>query len=142
MYAIKVENLSKSFRLKKRYRQAETLKSALIHWFRRQRVAAPEKMFPALHEVSFDVPKGTTIGIIGANGSGKSTLLKLIAGLHRPTAGKVHVNGRISALIELGAGFHPEFTGRENIFVNGIILGLTRKEISQYLKHIFVGRCA
>jgi lipopolysaccharide transport system ATP-binding protein len=129
VYAIKVENLSKSFRMKKRYKQAMTLKSALINVFKGQRIMEPAKMFQALQNVSFEVPKGKTLGIIGSNGSGKSTLLKLIAGLHRPTSGKVHVNGRISALIELGAGFHPEFTGRENIFINGIILGLTRKQV-------------
>jgi lipopolysaccharide transport system ATP-binding protein len=129
LYAIKVENLSKSFRMKRRYRQSTTLKSALIHVLKRQRVLEKERLFTALHNVSFEVPKGTTLGIIGSNGSGKSTLLKLIAGLHRSSTGKVSVNGRLSALIELGAGFHPEFTGRENIFINGIILGLTRKQI-------------
>jgi len=129
MYAIKVENLSKSFRMKKRYRQALTMKSALINLLKRRRVIEPEKTFWALQDISFEIPQGITLGIIGANGSGKSTLLKLIAGLHRPTSGNISVNGRISALIELGAGFHPEFTGRENVFINGIILGLSRKEI-------------
>jgi lipopolysaccharide transport system ATP-binding protein len=129
VYAIKVENLSKSFRLKKRYRQAVTLKSALINLIKGQRVIEPERAFQALQDISFEVPQGTTLGIIGINGSGKSTLLKLIAGLHRPTSGNVDVKGRISALIELGAGFHPEFTGRENVFINGIILGLSRKEV-------------
>lgn len=122
--------------MKKRYKQAMTLKSALLNIFKGERILEPEKMFPALQEVSFEVPQGTTLGIIGSNGSGKSTLLKLIAGLHRPTSGKVHTNGRISALIELGAGFHPEFTGRENVFINGIILGLTRKEICEKFNDI------
>jgi lipopolysaccharide transport system ATP-binding protein len=129
MHAIKVDQLSKSFRLKKRYRQAMTMKSALINFVKGTRVVEPERLFQALNDISFEVPQGTTLGIIGANGSGKSTLLKLIAGLHRPTSGKISVNGRVSALIELGAGFHPEFTGRENIFINGIILGLSRREI-------------
>lgn len=129
MYAIKVEHLSKSFQLKKRYRQSLTLKSALINLLKGQRVVEPERRFDALKNVSLEIPQGTTVGIIGSNGSGKSTLLKLIAGLHRPNAGTVDVHGRISALIELGAGFHPEFTGRENVFINGIILGLTRREV-------------
>lgn len=136
MHAIKVENVSKAFRLKKRYKQSTTLKSALINTLRRQRVAEEERQFWALRGVSFDVPKGTTIGMIGSNGSGKSTLLKLLAGIHRPTSGHVSTNGRISALIELGAGFHPEFTGRENIYVNGIILGLSRKQIQERIDDI------
>ncbi len=136
MYAIKVENVSKAFRLKKRYRQSTTLKSALVNMLRRQRVAEEERQFWALKGVSFEVPKGTTLGMIGSNGSGKSTLLKLLAGIHRPTSGGVSTNGRISALIELGAGFHPEFTGRENIYVNGIILGLSRKQIQERVDDI------
>ena len=136
MHAIKVENVSKAFRLKKRYRQSTTLKSALIHALRRQRVAEEERQFWALKDVSFDVPKGTTLGMIGSNGSGKSTLLKLLAGIHRPTSGHVSTKGRISALIELGAGFHPEFTGRENIYINGIILGLSRKQVQERIDDI------
>lgn len=136
MYAIKVENATKSFRLKTRYKQAGTIKSAFVNWLKGERVAKKSHNFWALKGVSFDVPKGTTLGIIGSNGSGKSTLLKLMAGIHRPTSGGVKTNGRISALIELGAGFHPEFTGRENIFINGIILGLSRKEIQEKLEDI------
>ena len=137
MYAIKVENVSKSFRVKKRCnKQATTLKSSLVNLFKGRRIIQEEKEFQALREVSFDVPKGTTLGIIGSNGSGKSTLLKLIAGIHRPTSGGMEIDGRISALIELGAGFHPEFTGRENIVINGIILGLSRKQIQQKLDDI------
>jgi len=136
VHAIKVENVSKAFRLKRRYRQSTTLKSALVNTLKGRRVAEEERLFWALKGVSFDVPKGTTLGMIGSNGSGKSTLLKLLAGIHRPTSGHVSTNGRISALIELGAGFHPEFTGRENIYVNGIILGLSRKQIQERIDDI------
>ena len=136
MYAIKIDNVSKAFHLKKRYRQATTLKSALVNFVRNQRITQEESLFWALKGVSFEIPKGTTLGIIGSNGSGKSTLLKLMAGIHRPTNGAVKTNGRISALIELGAGFHPEFTGRENIFINGIILGLSRKEVQERMEDI------
>ena len=87
--------------------------------------------FTALNNISFEIKKGETVGIIGPNGSGKSTILKLIAGVMSPTSGKITVTGSVSPLIELGAGFHPELTGRENIFLNGSILGLSQKEISQ-----------
>src|SRR3954449_1354824 len=91
----------------------------------------PDDAFEALQGVTFDVVAGKTFGIIGRNGSGKSTLLKLIAGIGKPTSGRVHVEGRVSALIELGAGFHPEISGRENVFINGMMLGLSKAEISR-----------
>jgi ABC-type polysaccharide/polyol phosphate transport system ATPase subunit len=86
--------------------------------------------------VSFSVPKGATYGVMGRNGSGKSTALKLVAGITKPTSGTVRVEGRISALIELGAGFHPEISGRENVFINGIMLGLTKREILERFDEI------
>ena len=86
--------------------------------------------------MSFSVPKGCTYGVIGRNGSGKSTLLKCVAGITRPTTGTVTVDGRISALIELGAGFHPEISGRENVFINGIMLGLSKREIEKRFDEI------
>ncbi|MFA4826819.1 MAG: ABC transporter ATP-binding protein [Candidatus Shapirobacteria bacterium] len=92
--------------------------------------------FTALNDINFTIDRGETIGIIGPNGSGKSTILKLIAGVMSPTKGKVTVSGKVSPLIELGAGMHPELTGRENIFLNGAILGLKRKQIEQYFKSI------
>jgi lipopolysaccharide transport system ATP-binding protein len=83
----------------------------------------------ALKDISFEVKKGETLGIIGRNGSGKSTLLKLMAQITEPTEGEIYISGRVTALIELGAGFHPELTGRENIYLSGAILGLTKKEV-------------
>jgi ABC-type polysaccharide/polyol phosphate transport system ATPase subunit len=125
--AIALTRVTKVYR---RYsgRQFATLKSALLQ---RSilRDLQPSETFPALTDVSFTVPKGSTYGVIGRNGSGKSTALKLVAGITKPTSGTVAVNGRISALIELGAGFHPEISGRENVFINGIMLGLTKREI-------------
>jgi len=128
--------VTNTFRIKSRQKHGTTLKSVLVNMLKGKRFIYEERKFSALQGVSFDVPKGTTLGMIGSNGSGKSTLLKLIAGIHRPTTGGITTDGRISALIELGAGFHPEFTGRENIFINGIILGLTRKQIQQKLEDI------
>ena len=92
--------------------------------------------FTALNDISFEIKKGETVGIIGPNGSGKSTILKLIAGVMSPNAGTVMVKGKISPLIELGAGFHPELTGSENIYLNGAILGLKRKEIDKNFQSI------
>src|SRR6185503_16037928 len=126
--AIDVVNVSKIYRRYARRKQFATLKSALLSGSLIGDLT-PDETFPALRSVSFSVPKGCTYGVIGSNGSGKSTLLKCVAGITRPTEGDVKVDGRISALIELGAGFHPEISGRENIFINGIMLGLTKKEI-------------
>ena len=127
-FAIALENVSKNYRLWGRRSQFATLKSALL---KRDLQASPEASVAALRDISFAVDRGEAFGIIGRNGSGKSTILKLISGILKPTAGRVAVNGRIAALIELGAGFHPEITGRENIYINGIMLGLTRREIEQ-----------
>jgi lipopolysaccharide transport system ATP-binding protein len=132
--AIELVNVSKVYR---RYsgRQFSTLKSALLQ---RSvlRDLQPSETFPALRELSFSVPKGSTYGVIGRNGSGKSTALKLVAGITKPTSGTVKVVGRISALIELGAGFHPEISGRENVFINGIMLGLTKRQIQERFDEI------
>ena len=92
--------------------------------------------FQALKDVTFAVPSGHTLGIIGRNGSGKSTLLKLLAGIYRPDHGKIVVHGKVGALLDLGAGFHPEFSGRENILINGIVLGLSKREVRQHLDDI------
>jgi homopolymeric O-antigen transport system ATP-binding protein len=125
--AIELAHVTKIYR---RYggRQFSTLKSALFKGSL-LRDLQPDETFPALTDVSFTVPKGSTFGVIGRNGSGKSTALKLVAGITKPTSGTVRVDGRVSALIELGAGFHPEISGRENVFINGIMLGLTKREI-------------
>jgi ABC-type polysaccharide/polyol phosphate transport system ATPase subunit len=96
----------------------------------------PSETFQALSDVSFHVPQGATLGLIGRNGSGKSTALKVVAGITKPTSGTVRVRGRISALIELGAGFHPEISGRENVFINGIMLGLSKREIEKRFDEI------
>jgi ABC-2 type transport system ATP-binding protein len=117
---IEIQGIGKQFR---RYKERPTsLKARLLKF----RVHAEE--FWALKDVTFDVSEGSTTGLIGPNGSGKSTLLRIIAGILRPSEGRVVTRGRIAALLELGAGFHPELTGRENIFLNASILGLSRKQ--------------
>jgi len=132
--AIELVNVTKVYR-KYSGKQCATLKSALLQ---RSilRDLQPTEVFPALSDVSFAVPLGSTFGVIGRNGSGKSTALKLVAGITKPTTGTVRVKGRISALIELGAGFHPEISGRENVFINGIMLGLSKREIEQRFDEI------
>ena len=120
--AISVEGVSKRYRLYKE--RSNSLKEVVL----RRSVARYEE-FWALRDVSLEIERGTVYGLVGHNGSGKSTLLRMMAGIQRPEKGRVHIRGRVSALLELGAGFHPELTGRENVFLNASILGLRRKEI-------------
>jgi ABC-type polysaccharide/polyol phosphate transport system ATPase subunit len=122
--AISVKNLTKTYRIfghpGDRIKQAFTFGRMRFH-----------REFTALKDVSFEIKKGETIGIIGRNGSGKSTLLQLICGILKPTSGSVEVNGRISALLELGAGFNPEFTGRENVYFQGAVMGIPKEEMAR-----------
>jgi len=135
MNAIEVAHVSKIYRRYAQRRQFATLKSALLS---RSLISdlKPDQTFSALKDVSFTVTGGRTFGIIGSNGSGKSTMLKLVAGITKPTSGSVKVHGRVSALIELGAGFHPEISGRENVFINGIMLGLSKREVARRFDEI------
>jgi ABC-type polysaccharide/polyol phosphate transport system ATPase subunit len=133
--AIEVSRVSKIYRRFSHRKQFATLKSALLSRSLIKNLR-PDETFTALNDVSLTVPRGRTLGVIGRNGSGKSTLLKLVAGITKPSTGTVTVNGRISALIELGAGFHPEISGRENVFINGVMLGLTKREVTQRFDEI------
>jgi ABC-type polysaccharide/polyol phosphate transport system ATPase subunit len=133
--AIEVARVSKIYRRFSHRKQFATLKSALLSRSLIKNLR-PDETFTALNDVSLTVPRGRTLGVIGRNGSGKSTLLKLVAGITKPSSGTVTVDGRISALIELGAGFHPEISGRENVFINGIMLGLTRREVTERFDEI------
>ncbi len=115
------------------HRRDKSLKERLVN-FRRSRRHAEE--FWALRNVSFDVAEGSTVGLIGANGSGKSTMLKLVGGILSPTSGTVTRRGRIAALLELGAGFHGDLTGRENVYLNASILGMSRASTDRYFHDI------
>lgn len=131
---IKVENVSMKFNLGI---EATSFKETFISLFSKKRKKIKEKNeFWALKDVSFEVKKGEVIGIVGSNGAGKSTLLKTISGVMKPTKGKIIVNGVISPMIELGAGFDPELTARENIYLNGSILGYSKKFIDEKFNEI------
>ena len=123
--AISVAALTKRFRIP--LDRSSTLKYRVTHW----RSAARFRDFHALQEVSFHVPKGQFLGITGPNGCGKSTLLKILTNIYKPDGGAVEVNGEVSAFLELGVGFNPELTARENIFLGGAVIGLSRRQLSE-----------
>ncbi|MEB2782425.1 ABC transporter ATP-binding protein [Algoriphagus sp. C2-6-M1] len=142
---IKVENLSKRYRLGLREKQAETFAGQIGNlikspWKNLKRLQALNKfgqeddsVFWALKDINFEVKEGEVLGIIGKNGAGKSTLLKILSQITEPTSGKIEIHGRVASLLEVGTGFHPELSGRENIYMNGTILGMTRREIDSKL---------
>jgi len=128
--AIRVEGLEKLYRRTLPGDRLRTLKSVLVEGSLTGNLRR-EDAIEALTGIDFTVARGEAFGVIGGNGSGKSTLLKLIAGMLKPTAGRITVSGRVAAMIELGAGFHPEISGRENVFINGAVLGLSKREIGR-----------
>jgi len=127
--AIKVEHLSKTYRILRREDQTSSAAEAVIKRVRQRRGKKLRESFEALDDVSFEVPWGQVTGIIGRNGAGKSTLLKVLNRITAPTKGRLEVGGRVGSLLEVGTGFHPELTGRENVYLNGTLLGMRRKEI-------------
>ena len=127
--AIEVKNVTKSFKLF--YDKPSTLKERLVFWNKKK---ADVRII--LNNISLEIKKGETVALIGVNGSGKSTLLKMMTKIIYPTKGTIKTNGKITSLLELGAGFHPDFTGRENIYFNASIFGLTEKEINARLEDI------
>jgi lipopolysaccharide transport system ATP-binding protein len=130
--AIRVQGVGKQFRRFHVNRPA-TLQEAILTGLRR---LGPAERFWVLRDITFNLGNGRMLGVLGANGAGKSTLLRLIGGIGRPDEGRIHVQGRIGGLLELGAGFHPDLTGRENIYVNGVVSGLTRREVTSRLEAI------
>jgi lipopolysaccharide transport system ATP-binding protein len=133
MIDLQVDHVSKRYRI----RQEEiSTEAQLTVMGRLRRLRPPRRDFWALRDVSFEVQRGESLGIIGPNGAGKSTILKLLSNITTPTSGEITINGRLSALIEVGSGFHPELTGRENIFLSGSILGMRRREIAAKLNSI------
>jgi lipopolysaccharide transport system ATP-binding protein len=137
--AIEVHGLSKQYRLGEMQAAYGTLRESLVHAVRRvtrqERHASREDIW-ALQDVSFEVQEGEVLGVIGRNGAGKSTLLKILTRITTPTVGRAEIRGRVGSLLEVGTGFHPELTGRENIYLNGAILGMKRREIQQKLPEI------
>jgi lipopolysaccharide transport system ATP-binding protein len=136
--ALEVHGLFKKFRRGEMYDSLRDFVPAMIRGLRQRKDGAEleKKEFWALRDVTFSLRRGEAFGIIGGNGAGKSTLLKLLTGIMRPTSGRLNVSGRVSALIEVGAGFHQDLTGRENIHLNGTILGMTRQEIKRRFDEI------
>ena len=137
---IKVENLSKQFHISRLRPRELTLGSTVMNLlkkpFTRQELELKDELLWALQNISFEVRQGDTLGIIGGNGAGKSTLLKILSRIMKPTDGRVKLKGRIGCLIEVGTGFHPELSGRENVFLNGAIIGMKNREVQKKFDEI------
>ncbi len=133
-FAIRVERIAKQYRLGGRVTINPTLRDRLVELLRRRGAAAVELL--ALDDVGFEIQPGETVGVVGRNGAGKSTLLKILSRITEPTRGRVEIYGRVGSLLEVGTGFHPELSGRENIFLNGSILGMGRREITRKFDEI------
>lgn len=132
--AIKVENISKKYTIGRK--KDSSLRGSFNNLYNTMTSKGSKEEFMALDNLSFEISKGEVLGVIGKNGAGKSTLLKLLSKITRPTSGRIEINGRVASLLEVGTGFHAELTGRENIFLNGTILGMTRKEVKSKLDEI------
>lgn len=132
--AIEVDSISKVFRLGRP--RAVSLREALVNVISASKNTSSRKLLWALRDINFSVRRGQTYGVIGGNGAGKSTLLKVLTGITRPTSGRATIRGRICSLLEVGSGFHNELSGRENVFLNGAILGMTKGETSRKLDEI------
>jgi len=137
---IQVENLSKVYNISHKGERPDTFRDTIASFLGKQSASSNQQSkseaFHALRDVSFEVKQGEVLGIIGRNGAGKSTLLKILSRITEPTAGRVELHGRVASLLEVGTGFHPELTGRENIFLNGAILGMSRSEIKNKFDEI------
>jgi len=134
---IKIENIGKRYTLVHDDRESDSLRETIALFLKDPFAKHVSKeSFWALRNISLEIKKGEMIGVIGKNGSGKSTLLKLIAGITKPTEGKIYLYGRVSSLLEIGTGFHPDLTGKENIFLNGVIMGMSRKEVKDKFDRI------
>src|SRR5688500_1384800 len=132
---ISLRNVSKIYRISHQ-EQHSTIREALVHRLRAPLHRAPQETVWVLRDVSLEIGRGEVVGVIGRNGAGKSTLLKILSRITAPTAGEVLLRGRVGSLLEVGTGFHWELTGRENIYLNGAILGMTRGEIRRQFEAI------
>ena len=137
--AIKVEHLSKRYRIGASQKRHDTLRDLIVdavhNPFKKQKKDDNQTLW-ALKDISFEIKKGSVVGVVGRNGAGKSTLLKVLSRVTDPTSGYGEIHGRVGSLLEVGTGFHPELTGRENIFLNGAILGMKGSEIEQKFDQI------
>ena len=134
--ALTARGVSKFYTIKRNVEKHDTASSAMLHRLRNPFQRTESETFWAVKDVNFDVQKGEVVGIIGRNGAGKSTLLKILSRITEPTVGQVKINGRVASLLEVGTGFHPALTGRENIYLNGAILGMSQVEIKRKFDEI------